>query len=242
MRYDKVGDINDETTYQLAAGFQANKQLLFSLSHGTAFKAPSFNDLYYPWSGNPDLISETADNTEFLTRYQNDIFSADISIYQTNIDNLIEWAPIDSSDPYSAWQPKNVAQAEILGAEATFSAQIADTTNRLTLSHVDAEDKATGKQLARRANFSANYNFVYVLGELDFTFDVSYQGSRYDNANEQEKSLKAYTLLDVGVNYRLNDQVSLLAKVTNLADEDYQTASEYPGAERGYSLTFDYKF
>lgn len=242
VRYDKVGDIDAETTYQVAAGYQANKQLLFSLSHGTAFKAPSFNDLYYPWSGNPDLISETADSTEFLTRYQNDIFSAEISVYQTNIDNLIEWAPIDPSDPYSAWQPKNVAQAEILGAEATFSAQIADTSNRLTLSHVDAEDKASGKQLARRAHFSANYNFVYVLGELDFTFDVSYQGASYDNAYDPVKSLKAYTLLDVGVNYRLNDKISLLAKVTNLADEDYQTASEYPGAERGYSLTFDYKF
>ncbi|WP_057830619.1 TonB-dependent receptor domain-containing protein [Colwellia sp. TT2012] len=242
VRYDKVGDINGETTYQLAAGYQVSDQLLFSLSHGTAFKAPSFNDLYYPFSGNPDLVSETADSTEFLTRYQNDFFSAEVSIYQTNIDNLIEWAPVDSSDPFSPWQPKNIAQAEILGAEATISADIADTSNRLTLSHVDAEDKTTGKQLARRPHFSANYNFFYSLGQLEFTFDVRYQGSSYDNANAEDKTLKAYTLLDVGVNYRLNDQLSLFAKVTNLTDKDYQTASEYPGAERGYSLTLDYKF
>ncbi len=242
IRYDKVGDISGETTYQLAAGYQVNEQLLFSLSHGTAFKAPSFNDLYYPWSGNPDLVSETADSSEFLTRYQSDFFSAEISVYQTNIDNLIEWAPVDISDPYSPWKPANIAKAKMLGAEATLSAELFDTNNTLTLSHVDAEDKTTGRQLARRPNFSANYNLLYTIGELGFTFDVSYQGSRYDNANAQEKTLKAYTLLDLGVNYRLNDKVSLLAKVTNLSNKDYQTASEYPGAERGYSLTFDYKF
>ncbi len=240
VRYDKVGDINGETTYQLAAGYQVSDQLLFSLSHGTAFKAPSFNDLYYPGSGNPDLVSETSDSTELLTRYQNDIFSAEVSVYQTNIDNLIEWAPIDSSG--FIWKPSNIAQAEIFGAEATITADIADTSNRLTLSHVDAEDKTTGKQLARRPYFSANYNFFYSLEQLEFTFDVNYQGSSYDKSYSQDKTLKAYTLLDVGVNYRLNDQLSLFAKVTNLTEKDYQTASNYPGAERGYSLTLDYKF
>jgi vitamin B12 transporter len=241
VRYDKVGDINGETTYQLAAGYHLSEQLLFSLSHGTAFKAPSFNDLYYPWSGNPDLISETADSTELLTRYQNDNFTAELSIYQSNIDNLIEWAQVDPDDPYN-WKPSNVDQAKVLGAEATFSADIFDTSNRLTLSHVDAEDKKTGRQLARRPNFSANYNFAYSLGQLDFTFDINYQGSRYDSAAAVTKTLDAYTLVNIGLNYQLNDQVSLLAKVTNLTDKDYSQASEYPGAERGYSLTVDYKF
>jgi len=238
VRYDKVGDIDSETTYQVAAGYQVNDQLLFSLSHGTAFKAPSFNDLYYPWLGNPDLISETADTSEFLARFQNDTLSAEISIYQSDIDNLIEWAKTPSGD----WKPTNVAQAKILGAEATFTAAIYNTNNTLTLSHVDAEDKTTDHQLARRPNFSANYNFVYSLKQFDFTFDVNYQGSRYDGANDPVKTLESFTVLDVGVNYRLNSQVSLLAKVTNLADKDYQTASEYPGSEKGYTLTLDYKF
>ena len=242
IRYDKIGNIDGETSYQLAAGYQVSDQLLFSLSHGTAFKAPSLNDLYYPLQGNPELISETSESLEFLTRYQTELFSAEISVYKTNIDNLIEWAPLDSSVPYSPWRPENIAKAEIFGAEATIAADIADTSNRLTLSHVDAEDKSTGKQLARRPYFSANYNFIYSLGQLDFTFDVNYQGSSFDNSAIQETQLKAYTLLDVGVNYRLNSKMNLFARITNLTDKNYQTASNYPGAERGYSLTLDYKF
>jgi len=238
LRYDEVGDIDGETTYQVAAGYEINEQLLLSLTHGTAFKAPSFNDLYYPGQGNPDLISETSESSEFLSRYQNDILTAEISIYQTNIDNLIEWAPNSSGD----WVPTNIAQAEILGVEAMFSANIYDTNNTLTLSHVDAENKKNGRQLSRRPHFSADYNFIYSLEQIDFTFDVSYQGSSYNNANDTEKTLKAFTLLDVGVNYNFTNNLNLFAKITNLADQEYKTASTYPGAERGYSLTLDYKF
>lgn len=241
-RYDKIGDIKGETTYQLAAGYQVNNALLFSLSHGTAFKAPTFNDLYYPYSGNPDLVSETADTTELLARYQNAQFSAELSIYQSTIDNLIEWAPVDPSDPYSPWKPKNIAEAKIQGAEATFTADFFDTSNRLTLTHVDAEDQTIKQQLARRPHFSANYNFAYSLGQLDFTFDVNYRGSSYDSTGAQTKALDAYTLMDLGVNYQLNDQVGILAKITNLADKNYQQVVDYPGAERGYSVTLDYKF
>ena len=242
VRYDKIADIDSENTYQIAAGYQVCEQLLFSVSHGTAFKAPSLTDLYYPLQGNPELASETSDSLEFLTRYQNELLSAEITIYKNNIDNLIDWAPIDSSIPYSPWRPENIAKAEIFGAEATIAADIADTSNRLTLSHIDAKDKSTGKQLASRPYFSANYNFIYSLGQLDFTFDVNYQGSSIDNSGVQDTEIKAYTLLDVGVNYRLNSKMNLFARITNLTDRNYQTASDYPSAERGYSFTLDYKF
>ncbi len=135
-----------------------------------------------------------------------------------------------------------IRDQKFLGVEATFSAEIFDTNNRLTLSHVDAEDKKSGKQLARRPNFSANYNFAYALGQLEFTVDVNYQGSRYDLKGAATKALEAYTLVNLGLNYQLNDQVNILAKMTNLTDKNYNQAIEYPGAERGYSLTLDYKF
>ncbi|TYK64413.1 TonB-dependent receptor domain-containing protein [Colwellia echini] len=238
VRYDKVGSIDGETTYQVAAGYEASEQLLFSLSYGTAFKAPSFNDLYYPWSGNPDLMAETSESTEFLTRYRHELFTAELSVYQTNIDNLIEWAPTDSG----AYKPSNVAEAEIFGVETTFTADIYGTDNRLTLSYLDAKDAETDHDLPRRPNFFATYNFIYSMEQLDFTFDINYQGDRYNLSGDPVKTLDSYTLVDLGLNYRLNSQVSLLAKITNVADEFYKTASTYPGAERGYTLTLDYRF
>ena len=59
LRFDEVGDTDSETTYQLSAGYQVTDNLLVALTHGTAFKVPTFNDLFWPDAfgsrGNPDL-------------------------------------------------------------------------------------------------------------------------------------------------------------------------------------------
>jgi len=240
LRRDEVGDLDGEITYQVGAGYQFNDNFLIALTHGTAFKAPSFNDLWYPWSGNPDLESETADSTEILTRFQDDNFSVEISLYQTNVDNLIEWAPIDPDDPYSPWQPFNVDNAEIKGAEATITADIFSLTNRLTLSQVDAEDKNTGDQLPRRPKFSGNYIITYPGNDWDASFEVNHQGERLDSKNGV--MLGSYTLINLRASYQISADLTLLAAITNAGDREYQTANTYQGAERGYNLTVDYRF
>ncbi len=246
IRYDDIENIQDETTYQFALGYQLNKQLLFALSHGTAFKAPTFNDLYYPWVGNENLVSEIADNTEFLTRYHHENIEVELAVFQTNYDNLIDWAPLDPTDPYSPWQPKNINKAKILGAEATLSVNLVGISNRLTFSHIDAKNETTDRQLARRPHFSAHYNMNYPVTLLDqhfeLSFDANYQGKRYNSSSIFSKKLSAVTLVNIGVNYQVNEKLNLLAKITNLANKDYQQVSEYPGAERGYTLSIDYRF
>ena len=52
----------------------------------------------------------------------------------------------------------------------------------------------------------------------------------------------SYTLMNLVVNYQLNPQLKLTAKVDNLTDKEYETSLFYPGADRGYSLGLDYRF
>ncbi len=240
VRHDEVGNLDSEITYQLGAGYQLSEKLLVALTHGTAFKAPSFNDLWYPWGGNSELISETADSTEVLTRYLDDSYSVEVSLYQTNIDNLIEWAPIDPSDPYSPWQPFNIDNAEITGAEATITADIFSLTNRLTLNQINAEDKNTGKQLPRRPKFSGNYIVTYPGNGWDSSFEINHQGERLDS--KDGVMLSSYTLINLRASYAVTDDLTLFAAITNVGDKKYQTANTYQGAERGYNLTVDYRF
>jgi vitamin B12 transporter len=240
VRRDEVGDLDSEITYQLGAGYQFTDKLLVALTHGTAFKAPSFNDLWYPWGGNPDLISETADSTEVLTRFQADNYSVEVSVYQTNIDNLIEWAPVDPSAPYGPWQPFNIDNAEITGAEATITAHVFSLDNRLTLSQIKAEDKSTGKQLPRRPKFSGNYIVTYPGNGWDASFEINHQGERSDSKGGV--MLSSYTLINLRASYQVTADLTLLGAITNAGDRDYQTANTYQGAERGYNLTVDYRF
>lgn len=239
VRRDEIGDIDAEVTYQTAIGYQLSNNFLIALSHGTAFKAPSFNDLYYPFSGNENLKAETANNTEILTRYQGDNYSIELSFYQTDFDNLIEWAPLDPQDPFSPWQPENIASATIKGAEATINAEFYETITLFTISHIDAENDKTGNQLYRRPYVTANYSLTYPADNWDVTLDVNYQGHRLDT---NMKTLNSATLFNLSASYEVTEQLTLLAKISNLSDKSYQQVSEYPGEERGYSLTLDYKF
>ena len=44
----------------IGRGFAGN--LRWTASYGTAFKAPTFNELYFPGFGNPNLSAETSDS------------------------------------------------------------------------------------------------------------------------------------------------------------------------------------
>jgi len=63
------------TTTQIAR-VSARPRKRASASAGTAFKAPTFNDLYYPGFSNPDLKPETARNAELALRYASGALAA----------------------------------------------------------------------------------------------------------------------------------------------------------------------
>ena len=243
IRYDNVGDTDSETTFQLSAGYQISEHWLVALSHGTAFKAPSFNDLYWPdafgSAGNPDLISETSRNTELLSRFQYDNIELEISAYHTDINDLIEWAPIDANDPFSNWQPTNLSKAEIKGIDATGTLTFEHISHQLSASHVDAENKQTNSQLFLRPYFSANYSLGYQLDSVDLTINVNYQGGRTDSSGVE---LSSATLINVNANYDVTDALTIYAKITNLADREYQLAYQYPSDGQGYRVGLDYRF
>ena len=246
LRRDKVGDINAQTTYQLGAGYQVSNNALIALTHGTAFKAPTFNALYWPadafFQGNKDLKPETASNTELLARFQDSTYRIELSLYKTSFNDLIVNGPADPTNQWGLWTPNNVASATIKGAEATLSASFSAWSHHLTLSHIDAQDDSTKEQLLRRPYFSANYNIAYHLDVWSIAVDVNHQGSRYDNLNFVRTKLASYTLVNLNINYQATNELTLHAKITNLADRSYQHVPEYQGDGRNFKIAVDYKF
>ena len=62
LRYDHDGQFGGATTYNVGASYEVTDGLVARASYGTGFRAPTFNDLYYPdpfTPGNPDLEPES---------------------------------------------------------------------------------------------------------------------------------------------------------------------------------------
>jgi len=69
-RYDDNEAYGEETTGAVALGYKVGQHHRLRGSYGTAFRAPTFNDLYYPGFGNPNMEAETAETTELGVRGQ----------------------------------------------------------------------------------------------------------------------------------------------------------------------------
>ncbi|MCH9814548.1 MAG: TonB-dependent receptor, partial [Epsilonproteobacteria bacterium] len=52
---------------------------------------------------------------------------------------------------------------------------------------------------------------------------------------------KAYTVVDLSVDYDISKQLNIYAKVDNVLDKEYQTVTGYATSQRAYYLGFRYK-
>ncbi|WNC70756.1 TonB-dependent receptor [Thalassotalea psychrophila] len=239
VRHDDIENLDAETTYNASVGYQINDNWLVSVTRGTGFKAPTFNDLYWPGSGNPDLQPEKITNNEVLIRHQ---FSSDslnakveLSAFDSEIDNLIAWAP----NEFGLWQPANINSAEISGVEASIMLNVGNINNQLNLAFVDAEDSVTGDKLLRRPELTATYSLGYHWQNFSFNSLVSY---RDESVDAGEAKLDSYVLVDLGVSYHATNNITLNARVNNIFDEEYQTSLNYFADGTNYKASVSYSF
>ena len=247
LRYDEVEGIDSEVTYNLSAGLRFAQSSLISLSIGSGFKAPGFNDLYYPKGaysyGNPDLIAETSDSIELLVKSEFLGINTELSLYNTEIENLIEWQP----DASFAYHPINVNKADIDGVELTLAAKFLGLNHQVQLNYLDAKDSNTNKKLIRRAKNTASYQVSQHWQKLNLLASISYQGKREDAAFDPvtympiRVQLPNHTLVNVSAAYQITSDWSVALKVNNVFDQDYVTNNNYIGQPAQYLFMVNYR-
>ncbi|PSL12216.1 vitamin B12 transporter [Marinobacterium halophilum] len=232
LRRDDNEQFGVETTGSVAWGVELPRDLRLTASYGTAFNAPTFNDLYWPGSGNPDLQPEESDSWELGLSGDHAGVQWSANLYQNDVENLIAWAPNSSGN----WIPMNVNEARVRGLELVAATRLANWDLSTSLDLMDPKDRDTDELLNRRArkvfNLSADRDFgAYAVGG-----NVQAVGKR----NDGSERLSGYTTVDLRGSYALGNDWSLRAKIENLLDEDYQTAKDYNQPDRTYWLSLHY--
>ena len=229
LRFDDVEGIDSETTYNASVGYQLTASTHLSVATGTGFKAPTFNDLYYPLSGtyvgNKDLISETSKSYTFNIKSQFEQLSIEFNLYQTDIENLIDWSGKDVDNNTT---PVNIDNVEIKGAELGANYLGLGGKHQFNVSYIKSEDAATGNQLDRRAKEHASYQFDTAIGEANFYLEAQYKGKRYDYLyGGTVVELASYSLINLAINYPVTNKFTVEAKINNVFDKDYKTVNGY---------------
>jgi vitamin B12 transporter len=236
LRRDDNDQFGGHTTGGLAWGLDFGAGLRLTANLGTAFKAPSFNELYFPFFGNPGLLPETSESAELGFGQRRDGWRWQLSAFRTDIDDLITYDTAIAS-------ANNLEQARIRGAELTGGIELAGWDVSTSASWVDPRNRSPGanfdRLLPRRARTSARIDLDRAFG--DFRFGASWvgEGERYDDVANTLR-LPGYATIDLRAEYALHPAWTLQARVANAFDRDYETAAYYsqPGREYGLALRY----
>lgn len=237
VRQDSNSQFGDKVTGMLAYGYQLAANWRAGVSWGSAFKAPTFNDLYYPADAygdvsNPNLQPETAVNREVSLHYEAAGLDASITHYRNDVKNLIQWAPIDPTYvTTSGWTPSNVATATLTGWTLASSGRIAEYRVSGSVDLQDPRDDVLDKTLIYRARKVAKFAVSRDIGNMNVGGEVQAYGRRFvDTANTE--TLAGYSLLNLTASYRMTGGWSCFARANNVFDKKYALVKDFstPGA------------
>ncbi len=271
LRRDKHDAFGGHNTWNLRWGRELAPGLRFSAGHGTAYKAPTVNDLYWPNSsdgpysynigattysdtyvtrGNASLKPETSRSSELGLNYRQASWDAAVNLYETRVRDLIEWQA--SITPGGAgpgitttydYQPQNVSSARMRGLELSAHARWLDWDWQAALTRLLAVNLGTGLQLDRRPDNSLALSAARRFG----SHALRIEGSAYSQRRDVNGSatLAGYGLVNAAYEYALGKNARLGLRIDNLFDRDYAQARTltrfYDTPGRGVFVTWRYQ-
>jgi len=236
-RIDDYSQYGNKHTYNLGFAIKPAEGFRVGASHATGFRAPTFNDLYWPGYSNPDLKPETTETTELFFEFANNLQTTRLTGYHTDAENLIT-------------SGRNIGKAKIKGVSLTSDWTYDSFLFGLGYDYLKAEDeykesKTYGKQLDHRPENSALLYVGYQQPKFEVRLEAKYNDER--NSDGAKLKLDDYTLINLAGNYRFTPNLSAGLRIDNITDEDYilsnQFGNEYTTDGINYfgSLTYTWK-
>jgi len=240
LRQDDNEAFGDETTGGVAGAYRVGETTRIRGSVGTAFNAPTFNELFFPdvgfFAGNPDLDPEESTSYEIGIEGGDDLRWG-VNVFRTEIDDVIVFDGVQGTSV-------NRDEATIEGLELTST--VPDLAGwRLQASAIwldpvaDSEGGADDTDLPRRPDRKFTLDVDRDIGPASIGFSVRHEGERFDDAANTVE-LDEFTVLDLRAAYRFNSNIRLRGSVENAADENYETVSGFDTLPRTFFLRLEY--
>lgn len=240
VRRDDNSQFGGKTTGSALWGWSVSDALRLTASAGTAFKAPTFNELYFPGYGNPGLQPETSRSVELGVRGKHGGGGWSLNGFDTRIDDLIAY----DATLGEFGGPNNIDRARIRGVEAGADTVLAGWMVQGSATWLDprndAGGRSQGKVLPRRARETARVDADRRFGAIGLGASVIASGERYDDLANTRR-LGGYATTDLRIAYAMTEAWSVQFAANNVFDRQYETAAFYRQPGRNYLLTVRYR-
>jgi vitamin B12 transporter len=222
-RHDRNSQFGSKNSGQIGANWQMDKSWQLGGNLGTGFRAPSFNELYYPGYGKAGLKPEESVNREVFARFEQGAWQGSFTVYRNTVTDLIQY---DSS----IWAPNNIGRVTLQGTTLTGAWQGKTVNAGASWDWLDARDSSgsgtDGKWLTRRAKNSGTAYAGAKFGAFDARAEVKAQSRRFENAANTQ-TMGGYALVNLAAGWQADKNWRVEAKLNNVLDKEYEIARNY---------------
>jgi len=221
---------NTEYGYQLFA-----RTRLIAMA-GTAFHAPTADDRFVGFGGNPDLKPEKALTYEFAARQQiGTAQQLELRLFRSDIRDLIVFVPPN-------FTATNVQHTRSDGLQLAWSYNDSNWSAHANGIWQNPRNRDTDTQLARRARLNASADVVRKLGRYELGAALRTQSQRPDSdaISFTPTTDGGYAVFDLSAGARLTRELRLDVRVDNVLNHHYETVAGYnqPGAAAYATLRY----
>ena len=232
VRRDNNSVYGNNTTGRIGTAFEVAPGLKLRALAGTTFRAPTFNDLYFPGFGVATIQPERGRSVEAGVAWQSGADNASLTVYRNQVRNLISFQPDRTfcpADPaFNFGCAGNVGRARLQGATFAGAKRWGELSLRATVDLLDVKDADTGQRLPRRAAQQESVAADYDVGMWRIGGSLLFVGSRPDGG----VVLGGYGTVDLRAVWRFKPQWRLEAKLLNALDHRIEPVRDYQGLGR----------
>ncbi len=238
LRWDHNSVYGNQTTGKLGWGYDLAGGWSLRAVAGTAFRAPTFNDLYFPNFGIVTLQPERSRSIEAGLDYRVQKTTLGMTAYYNKVSDLIGYQsdPAQCPPGFNFGCAGNTSSALLQGVTVQGVQAWGDFQFTLALDWLNAKDTDTDMTLPRRASNQQTLAVDWNSGPWQLGGTLLNVGSRPDAG----VLLPAYQLLNLNARYRVAGQWQIEARVQNALDEAYQPVKDYQGSPRIFWLGLRY--
>lgn len=236
-RHDDNDQFDTANTGNAAFGWQVTPLVRLVASWGRAFKAPTFNELYFPFFGNPNLRPEESHTVELGLNGNLGPVTWGVNIFQSKVDDLISFDA-------TTFAPANIGKARINGIELSVAGRLLETDLSASFTGLDPRNRGAGanldKLLPRRPKHSLRVDVDRSIGDFAVGGTLLAEGYRYDDLANTRR-LGGFGTVDLRARYNFYKAWTLQARIENLLDKSYETAAYFNQPGRSAFVTLRYE-